>query len=188
VLTQLQPISVIFVIPEDDVEKVWPLAKAGEKLTVTAYNRSDSKAIATGTLESFDNEIDTTTGTVRLKASFPNDDYSLFPNQFVNVKLLVGTDRNVVLIPTAAIQRSALGTFVYVVKPDSTVEVRKVDLATTEGDTSSVLSGVTPGEQVVVEGVDRLQQGSKVRIRVASNSTPASRNDLAPEVQKGSQQ
>ena len=126
VITQLRPIAVLFSIPEDDLPKVRADLRAGQQLPVEAYDRTQKTKLADGTLMTFDNQIDTTTGTVRFKASFPNQDYSLFPNQFVNVKLLVDTDRNVVLIPTAAMQRSRIGNFVYVVKPDNTVEVRQV--------------------------------------------------------------
>jgi membrane fusion protein, multidrug efflux system len=170
VITQVRPIAVIFSIPEDDLPKVRKDVHAGEQLPVEAYDRTMKTKLASGTLLTYDNEIDTTTGTVRLKASFPNDDYSLFPNQFVNVKTLVDTDRNVVLIPTAAMERSALGTFVYVVKPDNTVEVRTVTVGATEGDITSLKSGVEAGERVVVEGADRLQQGSKVKVRMADSS------------------
>ncbi len=170
VITQLRPIAVLFSIPEDDLPKVRKDIHGGQELPVEAYDRTQKTKLADGTLLTFDNQIDTTTGTVRLKASFPNTDYSLFPNQFVNVKLLVDTDRGVVLIPTAAVQRSALGTFVYVIKPDNTVEVRKVDLGASEGEVSSVKDGVAAGERVVIEGADRLQQGSKVRVRVANAS------------------
>lgn len=169
VITQLRPIAVLFSIPEDDLPKVRKDVHAGQELSVEAYDRTQKTKLAVGTLLTFDNEIDTTTGTVRLKASFPNEDYSLFPNQFVNVKLLVDTDRGVVLIPTAAIQRSAVGNFVYVIKPDNTVEVRKVTVGATEGETSSIQDGVKAGERLVVEGADRLQQGSKVRVRMASS-------------------
>jgi len=170
VITQLRPIAVVFSIPEDDLPKVRKDIHAGQQLPVEAYDRTQKTKLADGTLQAFDNQIDPTTGTVRLKASFPNDDYSLFPNQFVNVKLLVDTDRAVVLIPTAAIQRSAVGNFVYVIKPDNTVEVRKVTVGATEGETSSIQDGVSAGERVVVEGADRLQQGSKVRVKMASNN------------------
>jgi membrane fusion protein, multidrug efflux system len=170
VITQVRPIAVIFSIPEDDLPKVRKDVHAGEQLPVEAYDRTMKTKLASGTLLTYDNEIDTTTGTVRLKASFPNDDYSLFPNQFVNVKTLVDIDHNVVLIPTAAMERSALGTFVYVVKPDNTVEVRTVTVGATEGDITSLKSGVEAGERVVVEGADRLQQGSKVKVRMADSS------------------
>jgi membrane fusion protein, multidrug efflux system len=170
VITQVRPIAVIFSIPEDDLPKVRKDVHAGEQLPVEAYDRTMKTRLATGTLLTYDNQIDTTTGTVRLKASFPNDDYSLFPNQFVNVKTLVDTDQNVVLIPTAAVQRSSLGTFVYVIKPDDTAEVRKVAVGATEGDITSLKTGVEAGDRVVVEGADRLQQGSKVKVRMADSS------------------
>ncbi len=169
VITQVRPIAVLFNIPEDELPRVRKDVHLGEQLPVEAFDRTLKTKLAAGTLLTYDNQIDPTTGTVRLKASFPNEDFSLFPNQFVNVRMLVDTDRNVVLIPTAAVQRSALGTFVYVVKPDNTVEVRKVELGATEADTTSVKSGVEAGERLVVEGADRLQQGSKVKVRMASN-------------------
>jgi membrane fusion protein, multidrug efflux system len=172
VITQMRPISVIFSIPEDDLPKVRKDVHSGQQLPVEAYDRTMKTQLAIGTLLTYDNEIDTTTGTVRLKASFPNQDFSLFPNQFVNVKVLVDTDRNVVLIPTAAVQRSSLGTFVYVVKPDQTVEVRQVDVGATEGEITSVKNGVESGQNVVVEGADRLQQGSRVKVRMAENGNP----------------
>jgi multidrug efflux system membrane fusion protein len=188
VITQVRPIAVLFSIPEDDLPKVRKDLRAGQQLPVEAYDRTQKTKLADGTLTTFDNQIDTTTGTVRLKASFPNQDYSLFPNQFVNVKLLVDTDRNVVLIPTAAVQRSSVANFVYVVKPDNTAEVRKVSLGATEGETTAVQSGVTAGEQVVIEGADRLQQGSKVRVRMAANSSSAGPGAMAtPGVQSGTQ-
>jgi len=176
VITQVRPIAVIFSIPEDDLPKVRKDVHVGQQLPVDAYDRTLKTKLASGTLLTYDNQIDTTTGTVRLKASFPNDDYSLFPNQFVNVKTLVDTDRNVVLIPTAAVQRSSLGTFVYVIKPDDTVEVRKVEVAAAEGETTAVKTGVEAGERLVVEGADRLQQGSKVKVRLAAANTGDSTN------------
>jgi multidrug efflux system membrane fusion protein len=172
VITQVRPIAVLFSIPEDDLPRVRKDVHSGNQLAVEAFDRTLKTKLATGTLLTYDNQIDTTTGTVRLKASFPNDDFSLFPNQFVNIKMLVDTDRNVVLIPTAAIQRSALGTFVYVVEPDNTVELRKVEIGATEGEISSVTAGVRVGDRVVTEGADRLQQGSKVRLRMAAKTTP----------------
>ncbi len=172
VITQVRPIAVLFSIPEDDLPAVRKDLRGGDHLKVEAFDRTLRTRLASGTLLTYDNQIDTTTGTVRLKASFPNDDYSLFPNQFVNVRMLVGTERNVVLIPTAAIQRSTLGTFIYVIRPDNTVEVRKVTLGATEGETTSVSSGLQGGERVVVEGADRLQQGSRVRVRMAANTSP----------------
>ena len=183
VITQVRPIAVLFSIPEDDLPRVRKDLHAGQTLPVEAYDRTEKTKLADGTLMTFDNQIDTTTGTVRLKASFPNQDYSLFPNQFVNVKLLVDTDRNVVLIPTAAVQRSSIGNFVYVINPDHTVEVRQVTLGATEGETTSVQSGVKAGEQVVIEGADRLQQGSRVRVRVAANAAAPPNAMATPAIQ-----
>jgi membrane fusion protein, multidrug efflux system len=172
VLTQLQPISVIFVIPEDDVEKVWPLARAGKTLPVTAYNRSNSKPIATGTLESFDNEIDTTTGTVKLRATFPNTDEALFPNQFVNARLLVQTLTGATVAPVAAVQHGAPGAFVYKLEPDGTVAVQAVKTGLVDGDRVQILSGLAPGDEVVVDGADRLRDGTKVKV-VPDQANPA---------------
>src|SRR5580704_10540983 len=176
VLTQLQPISVIFVIPEDDVEKVWPLARAGKTLTVTAYNRSDSKPIATGTLESFDNLIDTSTGTVKLRATFPNTDESLFPNQFVNARLLVQKLPGVTVAPVAAVQHGAPGAFVYKIKADGRVAVQVVKTGLVDGDRVQILSGLSPGDEVVVDGADRLRDGTKVNV-VPDQANPAATVD-----------
>lgn len=183
VITQVRPIAVLFSIPEDDLPGVRKDIHAGQHLPVEAYDRTQKTKLADGTLLTFDNQIDTTTGTVKLKASFPNDDYSLFPNQFVNVKMLVDTNRGVILVPTAAIQRSSLGSFVYVVKADNTVEVRKVTVGATEGETAWIKGGLSQGDRVVIEGGDRLEQGSKVRVRVAANNAAAP----APGIVTGSQ-
>jgi multidrug efflux system membrane fusion protein len=186
VIAQVRPIAVLFSIPEDDLPKVRKDVHAGQQLPVEAYDRTQKTKLADGTLLTFDNQIDTTTGTVRLKASFPNQDFSLFPNQFVNVKLLVDTNRGVVLIPTAAIQRSSLGNFVYVVKPDNTVEVRNVAVGATEGDISWIKSGIAAGDRVVIEGGDRLAQGSKVKVRMAANSA-APNTGVTTGIQSGTQ-
>ncbi len=164
VLTQLQPISVIFVLPEDDVPAVWQQVQADQTLAVSAYNRTNSTLIATGTLESIDNEVDTTTGTVKLRATFPNKDWSLFPNQFVNARLLVRTLPGVTVAPVAAVQHGAPGAFVYLIKPDDTVTVQVVTTGVTDGDQVQILSGLKPGDTVVVDGADRLRDGAKVRI------------------------
>jgi multidrug efflux system membrane fusion protein len=176
VLTQLQPISAIFVIPEDDVEKVWPLAKSGKPLSVTVYNRSDDKPLATGTLESFDNEIDTTTGTVKLRATFANPDESLFPNEFVNARLLVQKLSGVTVAPVAAVQHGAPGAFVYRIKPDGTVAVQVVKTGLVDGDREQILSGLSPGDEVVVDGADRLRDGTKVNV-VPDPANPAATVD-----------
>ncbi|MGO9452933.1 MAG: MdtA/MuxA family multidrug efflux RND transporter periplasmic adaptor subunit [Candidatus Binataceae bacterium] len=169
VITQLQPIAVIFSIPEDDLPRVIDAMKATPQLPVDAYDRSLKKQLATGTLLTLDNEIDQSTGTVKLKASFPNLDNALFPNQFVNAKLLVDTKSNAVIIPTAGLQRSSQGAFVYVIKPDQTVEMRMVKVAATQDDLTAIASGVNPGELVVVDGTDKLRQGTKVSVQLAAN-------------------
>jgi multidrug efflux system membrane fusion protein len=164
VLAEVEPISVIFVIPEDMIQDVWDEVRAGQKLAVAAYNRSDDKLIATGTLESVDNLIDTTTGTVKLRASFRNTDEKLFPNQFVNARLLVRTIDNAALAPVAAIQHGAPGTFVFTIKPDNSIGVQKVQTGVTDGDRVQIVSGLKEGDTLVVDGADRLREGSKVRI------------------------
>src|SRR5579883_994821 len=162
VITQLKPISVIFTVPEDNLPAILKRFHAGAALEVTAFDRSHTTVLAKGTLATADNEIDTTTGTVKLRAQFDNDDESLFPNQFVNVELLVDTLQDSILVPTAAIQRGAPGTFVYVVKDDSTVAVRPVKLGPADGEKVAVVSGLAPGEKVVVDGADKLRDGAKV--------------------------
>jgi multidrug efflux system membrane fusion protein len=172
VITQLEPIAVDFSIPEDDLQQVIQDMRKGQELPVYAYNRDLRTRLATGSLETFDSQIDQTTGTIKLKAIFPNTDYSLFPDQFVNVRLLVATMRDVVLVPAAAIQRNTQNAYVYVVKPDHTVEVRSVTVAATQGDVAALASGVAPGETVVTDGLDKLTAGTRVIVQVAS-STPA---------------
>jgi multidrug efflux system membrane fusion protein len=169
-ITQLQPITVLFSIPQDDLPRVLNKMQSGQKLVVEAYNRDLKQKLATGTLLTIDNQIDSNTGTVRCKAVFPNQDNALFPNQFVNARLLVDTRQGAVIVPTAAIQRSPQSTFVYVVKDDGTVESRNVVSGPGEGDDVSIANGLAPGEVVVVEGVDRLQQGTKVAARMAGGS------------------
>ncbi len=164
VLTQLQPISVVFVLPEDFIQEVWAEQRAGKALAVVATNRSDDKDIATGVVESIDNLVDTTTGTVKIRASFPNADLKLFPNQFVNARLQLRTLEGVTIAPVAAVQHGAPGAYVYRIKPDNTVEVRVVKTGVTEGDQVQILSGVDPGDDVVVDGADRLRDGAKIRV------------------------
>jgi multidrug efflux system membrane fusion protein len=177
VLAEVEPISVIFVIPEDAIQDVWDQVRAGQKLAVSAYNRSDDKLIATGTLESVDNLIDTTTGTVKLRATFPNTDEKLFPNQFVNARLLVRTLDQATTAPVAAIQHGAPGTFVFLIRPDNSVGVQKVGTGVTEGDQIQIVSGLNPGDTVVVDGADRLRDGSKVRIVPDQDDTAADVNN-----------
>ncbi len=164
VVTQLQPISVIFVLPEDEVPDVWQALRAGQSMQVTAWDRTNSTQIAAGTLETVDNEVDTTTGTVKLRATFPNTDYALFPNQFVNARLLERTLQGATVAPVAAVQHGAPGTFVYIVKPDGTVGVQVVKTGVTDGDQVQILSGVKPGDEVVVDGVDQLRDGAKIQV------------------------
>jgi membrane fusion protein, multidrug efflux system len=170
VITQMQPIAVLFNITAGDVPQVLQKMRAGRKLRVDAYDKSMAAKIATGELLTIDNQIDLTTGTLRFKALFPNGDGALFPNQFVNARLLIDTKRNTVIVPEAAVQRKPQGTFAYVVKSDNTVEDRDIVLGPSEADERSVESGLAPGEVVVVEGVDKLQPGSKVSTRPVGGS------------------
>ena len=164
VITQLQPITVIFTTPQDNLPAVLKRLKSGEKIPVEAYDRDQKTRLAAGTLITVDNQIDTTTGTVRLKAQFANEDGNLFPNQFVNVRMLVDTLREVTTIPGAAIQRGAQGIFVYVVNSNLTAALRTVKLGPTEGASTAVERGLKPGELVVVDGADRLREGAKVEL------------------------
>lgn len=167
VITELEPIALLFTIPEDSLPQVLPQIRAGRRLHVEAYDRDLKKKIADGFLLSVDNEIDQTTGTVKLKAEFPNRDDALFPNQFVNARLVVETIRGAVIVPSAAIQRSPQATFVYIVKQDNTVEARTVTVQHTEGDKTAIARGVNAGERVVTDGVDKLQQGAQVDVQPA---------------------
>jgi multidrug efflux system membrane fusion protein len=162
VITQLQPIGVVFTIPEDSLPPVMQKLRAAQKLAVDAYDRSDKVKLASGALLTVDNQIDPATGTVKLKAQFANEEMSLFPNQFANVRMLLDVKHDATLVPGAAIQRGTPGTFVYVVKPDNTVTVRVVKLGPTQGDNVSIEAGLAPGEQVVVDGADKLREGAKV--------------------------
>ncbi len=165
-IAQLQPIAVLFTLPEDDLQQVLGKLRTGQSLAVEAYNRDFKRKLGTGRLLTVDNQIDQSTGTIKCKAKFANEDSALFPNQFVNIRLLVESRREVVAVPTAAIQRSPQSTFVYVVQ-DDTIEVRPVELGPSEGERVAVEKGVAPGDVVVIEGVDRLQNGSKVIPRMA---------------------
>jgi multidrug efflux system membrane fusion protein len=165
VITQIDPIAVVFTIAEDALPQVMRQVRNGAQLPVEAYDRDAKTKLATGTLLTVDNQIDQTTGTVKLKTVFQNSSNRLFPNQFVNARLLVDTVRDTVIVPSAAIQRSPQSTFVYVVKPDKSVEMRNVDVRLTEGEDTAIKSGVSVGEVVVTDGVDKLQQGTKVVTR-----------------------
>src|SRR5690349_23908986 len=158
-MTQLQLINVVFTLPEDTVPAVMKQLNAGATLQAIAYDRSQTTKLATGILATVDNQIDTTTGTLKLKAQFDNTDNSLFPNQFVNIRLRVETLHDETVIPTAAVQRGAPGTFVYLVKPDDTVAVQPIKLGPSEGERVSVVSGLSVGDRVVVDGADKLKDG-----------------------------
>jgi multidrug efflux system membrane fusion protein len=167
IITQLQPITVIFTIPEDSIPTVLEQLRRGVRLPVEAYDREQRKKLAEGALLTIDNQVDPTTGTVRLKAQFPNTDNRLFPSQFVNARLLIETRRGATVVPTAAIQSSPKGPFVYVVRPDRTVAVRPVGVGATDGDDVSIERGLAAGEQVVVEGAERLRDGVAIALRNA---------------------
>jgi multidrug efflux system membrane fusion protein len=175
VITQLQPISVIFNLPEEQLQPVLDRMRSGAKLQAEAYDRNMTKKLADGTLMSVDNQIDTTTGTARLKAVFPNNNFVLFPNQFVNIKLWLNTQRGVIIVPAAAIQRGPTGTFVYVVQDDGTVAVRDVKVGLTEGMDISIDSGIQPGDKVVVDGAEKLTEGMKVSLRQPAAGDQAKR-------------
>lgn len=168
VITQLQPIAVDFGIPEDDLPSLQTAMKANSQLPVAAYDHDFKHKLAAGTLLTTDNQIDQSTGTIKLKASFPNEDNALFPNQFVNAKLLVNTLRNAIMIPAAGLQRSQQGSFVYVVKPDQTVEMRSVTVSATQGDVIAIGKGLAAGDLVVTDGIDKLQHGSHVSVQTAA--------------------
>ena len=173
VITQLQPIAVIFTLPEDNLPAVMRRVTSGAKLPVIAYNRDKSQKLAEGFLQTVDNQIDPGTGTSKLKAVFGNKEHTLFPNQFVNVRLLLDVKKNQVIVPSVAIQRGSSGPFVYAVKADGTVEARPVTVGTVEGTDSDIDAGVQVGESIVVDGADALQPGAKVSVAGAP-SAPAS--------------
>ena len=170
VITQLQPITVIFSPAEDELPQIQQQLLKGKKLAVDAFDRDEDRKLASGTLLTLDNVIDTSTGTLRLKAIFDNKDNALFPSQFVNVELLVETQHNVTLIPTPAIQRNAQGAFVYVIKGDQTASMRAITLGTTDGSVTAV-QGLEPQEVVAVNGFDKLLDGAKVTVRAPTNAS-----------------
>jgi len=171
VITQVKPISAIFSLPEDNIPAIMKRLSAGATLPVVAYDRSGVNQLATGTLVTVDNQIDPTTGTVKLRAQFDNSHEVLFPNQFVNVQLLVDTLKGATLVPTSAIQRGAPGTFVYVVKPDDTATVQPVKLGPDDGKNVTITSGLDPGAKVVVDGADKLREGAKVTLPTAPGAS-----------------
>jgi membrane fusion protein, multidrug efflux system len=185
VITQMKPISVIFTLPEDNLPAIMKRLHAGATLPVTAFDRSGVTKIATGTLDTVDNQIDTSTGTVKLRAQFDNADESLFPNQFVNARLLVDTMQGVTIIPTSATQRGAQGTFAYLIKPDDTVTARPIKTGPTDGERVAVLSGLEAGDKVVVDGADKLREGAKVTIPAARSAGDAADSGDAAAGQHG---
>jgi len=164
VITQLQPIDVVFTVPEDNLPAVLAKQHGGSTLGVDVYDRAGQNKLASGSLASLDNQIDTATGTVKAKAEFVNSDESLFPNQFVNVRMLLDVMHDAIVIPTSSLERGAGGLFVYVVQPDHTVAVRNIKTGPTEGERVAVTEGLKVGEQVVTSGADRLREGSKVEL------------------------
>jgi membrane fusion protein, multidrug efflux system len=170
VITQLQPIAVIFSLPQDQLSQVMSKLH-GVQLPVEAYDRDDTTKIATGKLLTIDNQIDTTTGTYKLKSEFGNEKNTLFPNQFVNIHLLVDTKRNVTIVPSTAVQRGPQGTYVYLAQKDNSVKIRPVTMALTSGNSVGITKGLQAGDVVVVDGQDKLQDGSKIDARSATGGS-----------------
>lgn len=169
VVAQLQPITVIFSVAEDYLPQIQKQMKAGHKMSVDALDRDQLTKLSSGSLLTLDNQIDTSTGTVKLKAIFQNGDLTLFPNQFVNARLLVDTQQDATLVPAAAIQRNAQNAYVYLIKPDQTAAVQNVTVGTTDGNTAAV-QGIQPGDVIAMTGFDKLQDGAKVTVRNANGS------------------
>jgi multidrug efflux system membrane fusion protein len=169
VITQIDPMSVIFTVAEDDLPVVLRKFAAGEHLAAEAYDRDNRVKIGAGTLATVDNQIDSTTGSLRLRATFDNKNNLLFPNQFVNIRLLVEQKSGVTLVPTAVIQRNSRSTYVYAVKDDKTVTIRQITTGTTEGNDTQITSGVAPGDILVMTGVDKLTEGTKVTVEMADD-------------------
>jgi membrane fusion protein, multidrug efflux system len=164
VVTQLQPITVIFSVAEDYLPQIQEQLRKGQRMEVDAFDREQQKKIASGTLLTLDNQIDPTTGTIKLKAIFPNENGALFANQFVNARLLVDTQHNAILVPTSAIQRNAQGAFVYTIKPDQTAAIQTITVGTTDADTAAV-QGLQAGQTIAVKGFEKLQDGVKVAVQ-----------------------
>ena len=163
-ITQVQPVTVIYPVPEDNVPRIVKRMQTAQSVPVDAFDRGGKTRLATGRLLTMDNQIDTATGTVKVKAEFPNTDGALFPNQFVNVRMVVETHEDTTLVPTAAIQRGAPGTFVFLVKEDKTVAVTPVQVGAVSGETTEVSKGLAPGNLVVVDGADKLRDGASVEL------------------------
>jgi len=183
-ITQLQPITVIYTIPQDDIYRVQQKFKGGEDVLVEAWNRDLATKLASGKLTAIDNLVDTTTGTVKLRATFSNEDNLLFPNEFVNAKTLIEVERNALIVPAGAVQRGPNGTFAYVVTGDKDIEMRMLKVGQTEGDQTIIESGLAMGEVVVTEGTDRLMPGvTKVSIKTGKKGKGknASKSDNAKD-------
>ena len=174
VITSMKPTTVQFTVPQNSLSQVLERVNAGAKLPVTAYNSDNTKQIATGTLYAISNQMATSTGTVTLRATFPNDDEALYPNEFVNVRLLVNTLQNAVLVPTPAVQTGAPGDYVYLVNADDTVSVHKVTPGPSDGKNTVILAGLSAGQTVVTDGMDRLSDGAKIKIAHAMPATASS--------------
>jgi len=185
VITQVQPIAVVFPIPQDNLPQVLNKSREKEKLPVEAWDRENRQKLATGTLITVDNQIDPATGTVKLKAQFGNENGTLFPNQFVNVRMLVDVRRGVTTVPGAALQRGTQGMFVYVVKEDNTVTVRPVKPGPAEGERTAIEAGVQPGERVVVDGLDRLREGARVELAQQPDSNSSTEESRKGRSKKG---
>ncbi|MBB2203667.1 MdtA/MuxA family multidrug efflux RND transporter periplasmic adaptor subunit [Gluconacetobacter takamatsuzukensis] len=185
ILTQMQPISVIFTLPETELGRVAERLHTGVSLPVEAWDSTNTRKLADGAVSVLDSQIDTATGTVKMRSIFPNQDETLFPNQFVNAHLLVNTEHGVLLIPTNAVQTGPNGSFVYVVKPDSTVEVRDIKTGTTHGDSVVVTTGLKENESVVTDGTDHLHAGAKVTIPTATDATAAPAGNAATPTGQG---
>jgi membrane fusion protein, multidrug efflux system len=188
VITQLQPISVIFSLPQDQLPQVNAKLHSGVQLAVDAYDRDDTAKIASGKLETIDNQIDITTGTYKLKSVFTNADNALFPNQFVNVHLLVDTKHNLTIVPAAAIQRGPQGTYVYAADADNTAKIRIVTIAQTTGDSVGLSAGLSSGDRVVIDGLDKLQDGTKINPSPSTGANAAGRSSAPPSADQGAPQ
>ena len=182
VITQLKPISVLFTVPEDNLQAISKRLQSGAVLQAAAFDRGGARKIADGALLTFDSQIDPTTGTIKLRAQFPNETEALYPNQFVNIQLLLDTHKGVTTMPTAGVQRGVPGTFVYLVNADDTVSVRKIDLGVTDGDHVEVRNGLQPGDKIVVDGADKLRDGARINVRAEAGNpnAPAAGGAAAP--------
>jgi multidrug efflux system membrane fusion protein len=178
VITEIQPIAVVFTLPEDDLPSVMKKFKSSQGLAIEAYDRQGTTQLAEGKLLAVDNQIDTTTGTVKLKGQFSNEDHALFSNQFVNIRMSMDTLRAATVIPAAAIQRGIIGTFVYVVNDEKIVSVRPITIGPVEDEKVPVLKGLNPNEHVVIDGADKLREGVKVKIITRESPPPA--DDIKP--------